>query len=55
MAPPSTEPGTGTTVLILDDTKIDGPIKDTAGEIYALPGYYDSFVLGPIYTDNERH
>ncbi|KAL4754843.1 hypothetical protein BDW72DRAFT_200512 [Aspergillus terricola var. indicus] len=54
IAPASSTPGTGTTGLVLDNTRIDGPIVDTAGKIYLGAGYYDNWVLGPTYRGTTR-
>lgn len=54
LAPVSEAPGSGTTGLILDNTRIEGPIVDTAGRAYLEAGYYDNWVLGPTYTDGRR-
>ncbi|KAL4805582.1 pectate lyase superfamily protein-domain-containing protein [Aspergillus unguis] len=54
IGPASESPGSGTTGLVLDNTRIDGPIIDTAGETYLAAGYHDNWVLGPTYTDGTR-
>jgi hypothetical protein len=54
IAPASSTPGTGTTGLVLDNTRIDGPIVDTAGKVYLGAGYYDNWVLGPTYRGTTR-
>ncbi|RDW86246.1 glycoside hydrolase family 55 protein [Aspergillus mulundensis] len=54
IAPASSTPGSGTTGLVLDNTRIDGPIVDTAGKTYLAAGYHDNWVLGPTYSDNTR-
>ncbi|KAL4918625.1 pectate lyase superfamily protein-domain-containing protein [Aspergillus aurantiobrunneus] len=54
IAPASATPGSGTTGLILDNTRIDGPIVDTDGREYLRAGYYDNWVLGPTYSDGTR-
>ncbi|OJJ00551.1 hypothetical protein ASPVEDRAFT_128758 [Aspergillus versicolor CBS 583.65] len=54
LAPASPTPGSGTTGLILDNTRIDGPIVDTAGTTYLGAGYYDNWVLGATYTGGTR-
>ncbi|KAL4873586.1 hypothetical protein BDV12DRAFT_160315 [Aspergillus spectabilis] len=54
IAPASATVGSGTTGLLLDNTRIDGPIVDTAGRTYLGAGYYDNWVLGPTYTNGGR-
>ncbi|KAL4884771.1 pectin lyase fold/virulence factor [Aspergillus karnatakaensis] len=54
LAPASATPGSGTTGLILDNTRIDGPIVDTASRTYLGAGYYDNWVLGPTYSNSVR-
>ncbi|KAL4924556.1 glycoside hydrolase family 55 protein [Aspergillus undulatus] len=54
LAPASATPGSGTTGLILDNTRIDGPIVDTAGMQYLAAGYYNNWVLGPTYRGSSR-
>ncbi|KAL4949464.1 pectate lyase superfamily protein-domain-containing protein [Aspergillus filifer] len=54
IAPASATPGSGTTGLVLDNTRIDGPIVDTSGRQYLGAGYYDNWVLGPTYSGNTR-
>ncbi|KAL4820991.1 pectate lyase superfamily protein-domain-containing protein [Aspergillus spinulosporus] len=54
ISPASSTPGTGTTGLVLDNTRIDGPVVDTSGKIYLGAGYYDNWVLGPTYSGTTR-
>ncbi|KAL4941643.1 hypothetical protein BDV06DRAFT_212488 [Aspergillus oleicola] len=54
IAPASATPGSGTTGLVLDNTRIDGPIVDTSGRQYLGAGYYNNWVLGPTYTGSTR-
>ncbi|KAL3470951.1 pectate lyase superfamily protein-domain-containing protein [Aspergillus californicus] len=54
IGPASENPGSGTTGLILDNTRIDGPIVDNAGRTYLRAGYYNNWVLGPTYTVSGR-
>lgn len=54
LAPASATLGSGTTGLILDNTRIDGPIVDTAGTTYLGAGYYDNWALGATYTGGTR-
>ncbi|KAL2867032.1 glycoside hydrolase family 55 protein [Aspergillus lucknowensis] len=53
-APATSAPGSGTTGLILDNTRIDGPIVDTSGRTYLRAGYSRSWVLVPTYNGGER-
>ncbi|KAL4781792.1 pectate lyase superfamily protein-domain-containing protein [Aspergillus varians] len=54
LSPASATPGSGTTGLTLDNTRIDGPIVDASGRTYLGAGYYDNWVLGPTYRGNTR-
>ncbi|KAL3464344.1 pectate lyase superfamily protein-domain-containing protein [Aspergillus heterothallicus] len=54
IAPASSTPGSGTTGLILDNTRIGGPIVDTAGRTYLNAGYYVNWALGPTYAGGDR-
>ncbi|KAJ0425988.1 pectate lyase superfamily protein-domain-containing protein [Aspergillus carlsbadensis] len=54
VTPASSTPGSGTTGLILDDTRIGGPIVDTGGRTYLVAGYYANWALGPTYTGGAR-
>lgn len=54
MAPLSPKPGSGTSGLILDNTKIAGPIKDTKGATIVAAGTYNNFVIGPVYKEGTR-
>ncbi len=52
--PPSENPLQGSTGLVLDNTKIEGPIVDSSGKKYLEAGSYKNWVLGPVYTNNTR-
>lgn len=54
MAPPSEKAGSGTSGLILDNTRISGSVKDTSGNTITGSGYCNNFVIGPVYKDGKR-
>lgn len=58
IAPPSSEPGTGTTGLVLDNVAFSGVgqgVADTAGNTLVSGSYYvSSWVLGPLYNSTTR-
>lgn len=55
LSPLSNKAKSGTTGLILDNTRISGPIKDTSGSTITAAGYYNNFVVGPVYKEGTRY
>ncbi|KAL2850737.1 pectate lyase superfamily protein-domain-containing protein [Aspergillus pseudoustus] len=53
-SPASSSPGSGTTGLILDNTRIGAPIVDTADRTYLGAGYFTTWALGPTYAGGNR-
>jgi hypothetical protein len=54
VTPSSSTPGSGTTGLVLDNTRIGGSIVDTGGRTYLSAGYYANWALGPTYAGGAR-
>ncbi|KAL3441195.1 pectate lyase superfamily protein-domain-containing protein [Aspergillus insuetus] len=54
VTPASSTPGSGTTGLILDNTRIGGPVVDAGGRTYLSAGYYANWALGPTYAGGAR-
>lgn len=50
----STATDSGTTGLVLDNVNLDGPVLDASGNTLLAAGKYDSWVVGPTYSNNAR-